>query len=316
MTLRRAPSWPALLLSAMPIGGAALAQNAPYAGGAAQPASVVQACIDRIPGSVIGLPKLEERCPDLQTALQAAGVRPLIIDSSRAVFDRDSLSSLLTLIHAASGPAPSVAALTPILGQLHGAVAPPRSWWRRLWEWVLDHFANGKRGDASTPWWRGMLRQLLSAQWLWTAIIWITIIALPIAVVIIAMREVRAMGKRSTDAPRTSGATAVSARLDSQLAQLRRAALAQRPAQLFAMLIARLVAAGRLPPDRSLTHREVVRTVLLEDAAHLQLIETLARLSERQLYAAAAPMPAGLEELLSRGEDLYIVGWNRPPEKL
>ena len=80
------------------------------------------------------------------------------------------------------------------------------------------------------------------------------------------------------------------------------------------MLIARLVAAGRLPPDRSLTHREVVRKVLLEDAQQRQLIDSLARLSERQLYSGIAATPAGLEELLARGEDLYTVGWSRPME--
>jgi hypothetical protein len=313
MTLRGALSWSALLLAAMPMCGTTVAQNAPPAGGAMNPKSAVQACIDRLDPSVTGLPKLEERCPELPAALQAAEVRPLIIDSSRAVFNRESLRHLSVLTHAANGPVPPVAALAAILRQLHGTAAPPRSWWRRLWDWVLDHLANAKSGDASTPWWAGILRLLLSARWLWTAIIWITIIALPIAVVIIVMREVRAMGKRSLDNPLTAHATAASARLDSQLARLRRAPLGQRPAQLFALLIARLVAAGRLPPDRSLTHREVVRKVLLEDAEHRHLIEALARLSERQLYSGVAATPAGIEELLARGEDLYTVGWSRPP---
>jgi hypothetical protein len=220
MTVRGALSWPALLLSAMPMCGAAVAQNAPPAGAAMNSNSAVQACIDRVDASVTGLPKLEERCPDLPAALQAAGVRPLIIDSSRAVFDRESLRHLSALTHAANGPVPSVAGLAPILRQIHGTPAPPRSWWERLWDWVLDHFANGKSGDAQTPWWTGILQLLTRAQWLWSAIIWITIIALPIAAVIIVMREVRAMGKRSTDDPLAAGATAVSARLDSKLAQL------------------------------------------------------------------------------------------------
>ncbi len=289
-----------------------MAQNAPPAAAALDPKAVILACIDHIDGSLSGLPKLEQRCPDLQAALQAAGVRPLIIDSSRTVFDRQSLRRLSSLIHAANGPLPAVSALAPILQKLHGTAAPERPWWRRVWDWLLDHFAIGQPDDGSSPWWTDLRRLLGRAHWLWTTLIWGTIIALPIAVVIIVVREVRAMGTRSTDEPLAAGAKAAAARPESQLALLRRAPLGQRPAQLFAMLITRLVAAGRLPPDRSLTHREVVRKVLLEDAEQRQLIESLARLSERQLYFAVAGTPAGLEELLARGEDLYTVGWSRP----
>ena len=310
MTVRVALSWPALLLAAMPLWGTAAAQHSP----AADPKPAIQACIDRIDGSITGLPKVEARCPDLQNALQAGDVRPLIIDSSRSVFDRDSLRRLSTLIHGAHGPLPPVAALAPILRQLHGTVAPPRSWWRRLWDWILDHFANTKADDDSSPWWSAIQRLLGRAHWLWIAILWATIIALPIATALIVVREVRAMGKRSADDPLAADAQALSARPESQLALLRRAPLGQRPARLFALLIARLVAAGRLPPDRSLTHREVVRKVLLEDAQQRQLIDSLARLSERQLYSGIAATPAGLEELLARGEDLYTVGWSRPME--
>ncbi len=314
MTLRAARSWPALLLAAMPMCGMAVAQDAPAGVAAVDPKPSIQACIDRIDGSITGLAKLEERCPDLQDALQAAGVRPLIIASSRTVLDRDSLRRLRDLVHAAHGPMPSVAALAPVLGQLHRTLAPSRSWWRRVWDWVLDHLANTKPSDDSSPWWTAIQRLLDRTHWLWMAIIWATIIALPVGVVIIVVREVRAMGKRSADDPLAGGPMAGLARSESQLALLRRAPLGQRPAQLFAMLITRLVAAGRLPPDRSLTHKEVVRKVLLEDAQQRELIDSLARLSERQLYSGVAAAPAGLEELLARGEDLYTVGWSRPME--
>jgi hypothetical protein len=80
------------------------------------------------------------------------------------------------------------------------------------------------------------------------------------------------------------------------------------------MLISRLVAAGRLPPDRSLTHREVVRAAVLDDAEQRRYMESLARLSERQLYSGVATTAADLEDLLARGEDLYITGWGRSVE--
>ncbi len=143
---------------------------------------------------------------------------------------------------------------------------------------------------------------------------WGTLIAVPIAAVIVVMREVRALGKRSIDAPLMANESAGIGLPQSSLALLRQRPLAQRPAQLFAMLIARLVAAGRLPSDRSLTHREIARQVRLEDAQQRLLLETLARFSERQLYSPVASIPPNLEQVLSSGEDLYTTGWGRPPE--
>ncbi|HEY1900277.1 MAG TPA: hypothetical protein VGG49_10815 [Steroidobacteraceae bacterium] len=312
MTLRATWVCSALLLAVPSFYAAVAAQNAPLAGPAVDMRSVAQACADLVDGTVTGLPQLEQRCPSLPAALQAAGVRPLIIDSSRALFDRDSLRHLAVLMRSPMGPMPAVSALTPILRQLHGTTAPPRSWWERLWDWVLEHFAPKQQEGSSNSWLANIARLLHSAQWLWRAMIWITVISLPIAVVIIVLREVRAMGKRSTDEPSAGGASAGSGRHDSRLALLRRMPPGQRPAELFAMLIARLVAAGRLPPDRSLTHREVVRRALLDDVDQRRLVESLARLSERQLYASVATAPVELEDTLARGEDLYTIGWSEP----
>jgi len=137
---------------------------------------------------------------------------------------------------------------------------------------------------------------------------------LPIAAIVMVVREVRAMGRRSTDEPVHGGETRTPGARDSRLALLRAMPLGQRPAQLFALLIARLVAAGRLPADRSLTHREVVRRAVLDDANQRRFIDALARVSERQLYSAAGTPPDDLEDLLAQGEDLYTTGWGRPAE--
>ena len=313
----------ALLVSTMPPPGMAVAQSVSRALGARAGAdaaaaavakSAIQDCLTRVAEETRGLLEIEKRCPDLLAALTAAGIRPLVIDSSRARFDRSSLSQLPSLMHPAAGPAPSVAALAPILRGLRGTTAPPRSWWQRLWDWLSEHLAPRQQPDSSFPWLSGVLRSLARLQWLWAVIIWGTIIALPVAVAIIVLREVRAMGKRSIDDAPTSGKVAAAGPVQSRLALLRQLPPGQRPAQLFAMLIARLVAAGRLPPDRSLTHREVARRALLDDGEQRRLIESLALLSERQLYCGLAGTPTGFEQLLSRGEDLYTTGWSRPAE--
>ena len=313
MTLRTAFASIAMALLSVALCSTAGAQAGVVAADANRAASAtIRDCANRVDDSQIGLPQLELRCPDLAAALQAAGIEPLIIDSSRTLIDRDSLRQLPTLLRAAAGPAPPLAALGPLLHGLHATPAPPKSWWRRFLEWLGAHLAPDQQSTSAPAWLTGILRFLPRLLWLWTAIIWGTLIAVPVAVVIIVMREVRAMGKRSVDAPSTAGEAAAAGLLQSRLALLRQAPLGQRPAQLFAMLIMRLVAAGRLPPDRSLTHREVVRRAVLDDASQRRYIESLAQLSERQLYSGVTTPPTGIEELLARGEDLYTTGWGRP----
>jgi hypothetical protein len=53
---------------------------------------------------------------------------------------------------------------------------------------------------------------------------------------------------------------------------------------------------------------------LLDDPEQRRVIETLARLSERQLYGPAPGAPEGLADLLAQAEDLYTTGWGRPTE--
>ncbi|MGC1459537.1 MAG: DUF4129 domain-containing protein [Steroidobacteraceae bacterium] len=314
MRPRAALAWLAVPLLFACCPGTAPAQSAPAATDAdAAARAALQNCVARLDNVPVGLPDLEQRCPELPAALQAAGIRPLIIDSSRSRFNRNSLWLLHYLIHPAHGPAPAVVVLPAILRALHPPPLASKSWWLRFLEWLGERLAPGQ--NSNTPsWLTGIQRLLPRLQWLWTAIIWITGIALPVSVAVIVMREVRAMGQRSVDAPVAAGATAVAGRVESRLALLRQLPPGQRPAQLFALLIGRLVAAGRLPPDRSLTHREVAKRARMEDPQQRQLINQLARLSEQQLYSSATSTPAGLDELLARGEDLYTTGWSRPVE--
>jgi hypothetical protein len=310
MSLRAAWAWPALIVLALSHWGTAAAQRAPGAAAVAAAKATIAACSARLGGAPTGLAELEGRCPELAAALQSAQIGPLIISSSRDRLDRQSLTQLQRLLHRTIGPAPAVSALTPFL-QRSSSTLGSRSWWQRLWDWLLARFMP-KNQQNPYSWLEQIARALGRVHWLWVAIIWGTIIALPIVVVVIVMREVRAMGRRSIDDPVMAAALLAPGTRDASLALLRRAPLGQRPAQLFALLISRLVAAGRLPPDRSLTHREIVRRVLLDDADQRRFLDSLARLSERQLYAGAAAAPADIEQLLAQGEDLYTTGWGRP----
>jgi hypothetical protein len=151
--------------------------------------SAVQGCIGRINDARVGLSDVEQRCPDLPVALQTAGIWPLLIDSSRTLFDGTSLRQLPNILHPAFGPAPTVAALGPILRGLHPTAVVPPSLWRRLLNWVIAHFTPKQDSNSAASWLTGILRLLSKMQWLWTAIIWGTCIALPICVVVIVLRR-------------------------------------------------------------------------------------------------------------------------------
>jgi hypothetical protein len=304
------PTWAAAALLGWNI---AAAQSGSPADNDAAARSAIHICIRQIDNVPRGAAELNSHCPELMPSLQAAHVAPLIISSSRDRLDRSSLIQLQRLLHPAISPAPSVPLLAPIIRQLEGPPATQRSWWRRFWDWVLKHFDRKDAQPSSNSWMAEIARQLARAHWLWQAIIWAVFIGLGILVAIVVVREVRVMRRHSSEdvGPQPLEKSGAGPPV-SRLALLHQVPLGQRPAQLFRMLVSRLVAAGRLPPDRSLTHREIVRSVVLDDAGESRYLAALARLSERQLYSQGSAMPADLDQILGHGEDLYITGWSRP----
>src|SRR5665213_3780229 len=182
MIWRAAWAWPALAVMGMSQAGVALPQGTANADASAAARVAIEACIRQLDEATTGLPALETRCPQLAASLAAAQIRPLIIPSSRDLLDRNSLTHLERLLHSRQGPSPSVATLAPILQALPGTTVAPRSWWQRLWSWVLEQL-NHHQSASGNPWLTELARQLASARWLWQAIIWGTLIALPVGVV-------------------------------------------------------------------------------------------------------------------------------------
>ncbi|HEY3731871.1 MAG TPA: DUF4129 domain-containing protein [Steroidobacteraceae bacterium] len=309
MMLRRGRVWLTVGLLAVSACNTAWAQGAPPADVNAAAKAVIADCASRLGSGATGLAQVEGHCPELASALQTAGVRPLIIASSRDRFDRQSLPWLATLLHPALATGPDVSRLDPILRGLRRPVAQSSSWWQRVWHWIVRHL-NGNAPNAADSWWAKFVRQVIGAPLLWAGLILCALVALVVAVVVVVAREIRA--GRTSKAPPVAIPIAPIGPASSQLALLRQVPLAQRPARLFALLISRLVSADRLPADRSLTHREVVRRVQLEESDQRRYVESLARLSEQQLYSGATTSPEGIEEFLARGEDLYTTGWSRP----
>jgi len=74
---------------------------------------------------------------------------------------------------------------------------------------------------------------------------------------------------------------------------------------LLRMLIDALVTTGRLPDDRSLTHRELASRARLDDASQRGSWMRLASVAERQLFAPKLAPDAELGPILDEGEALY-----------
>src|SRR5580698_250717 len=209
MMLRDLRAWLALSVLAVPAWGTSMAQTASAAEASVGASSVIADCAKRIDDAVTGLEELERRCPDLSSALQAAGIRPLIIASSRAQLDRQSLLRLKMLLHPALGAGPDVSQLDAILRGLRPPAPASRSWWQRLWDWIVKHLTGKEQPTDS--WWGEFVRQAMAARWLWISLILCGLVALVTVVVVAVVREVRAgrAGRAASGATRAASGAIV-----------------------------------------------------------------------------------------------------------
>jgi hypothetical protein len=81
--------------------------------------------------------------------------------------------------------------------------------------------------------------------------------------------------------------------------------LADQPTLLLRMLVAKLVEAGRLARERSLTHRELAQRARFDTVDEHSVFEQVARLSEQAIYGEAPLDAQSAEPVLTRGRALY-----------
>jgi len=287
------PLWLALLLA-----GTAAAQQLPV--------QMIRDCAARISPQRTGLPALEQDCAPLAAALRSLGVQSLFAPGSAERLDRDSLRQLPALLHAPRRAPPAITALPDALRSLT-LREPHRSWWQRLEDWLAEHLLRS-RALVPMPWLTRWLQRLQLPPAAARVLFYALLAGLVLAAAAVVIRELRVIprtgrtrqaGARSGEDPATESAWTV--------ARLQREPLASRPVLLFRMLAARLSAAGRLPSDRSLTHRELAARIRLEDPGARALWVRLSGLAESQLYAP--------ESVLARAQDLYVAGFSplEPP---
>lgn len=172
--------------------------------------------------------------------------------------------------------------------------APPRvaSWWERLLA-RLDAWLQRHAKDAAAPAWLRDLLGAISPEAIKTAF-WIVLCLLVIGLGGIVIMELRAAGhaarrpgrRRVAGAP--DAAPAASARVLS-LAEITALSPLAQPAALLRLAIASLTARQLLPPDESLTNRELLGALAARAPAETAAFGRLARSADAAIYGGRAP---------------------------
>jgi hypothetical protein len=248
-------------------------------------ALVADCAVSAVPART-GLAELEADCPGLGAALARLGLKDSLADGVADHMDAYGLGALLAATRTPAQRGPDPAAVDAVLAQLEGK-PEQLSWWQRFRNW-LKRLMTPPEGGGS-PWFANWLERLTLGKLVRDIVVWTVMGLVVVAAVVVLVREVRASGLRLPGARRDGvppkQATDALAAMDGSVGEWRHLELAQRPAALFRHIAAQLAAAGRLPPPRGYTHRELRQRARLDAPAERAAWQALARAAERQIYA-------------------------------
>jgi Domain of unknown function (DUF4129) len=274
---------------------------------------VIDECMARLDSSLdVGYERIAERCPELTPALERspfAGWLPAGWKSSDSPLSAAGLSELRTLLARAAEARPLRPAVPDpqrvgdVLASLKRDPPTELGWWARFKDWLHRLMRAQPQGD---PGW--LLREL---QWLRLSqsslelIRWLclgVVVALAVSVVV---QEARVAGlirrRRSASASQRNklGSPAVLA-----LAQVDAAAPREQPALLLELIALRLVERALLPPARTLTARELLRSARLPRQPAGAQLSHLVGVCERIRFADEPIGEAARAEALHAGRAL------------
>ena len=269
-------------------------------GAQATPLEDLRACVTRLKDDAAAK-KLIEICPDIEHTLAALGLdRQLSLDANQPA-DEDLLEDISELATRYTGNpatrAPATASLASIAAKVNGPkLEPQQSWWDRFKSWMRQWFS--KHSGSDPGWLDGLLKRLVDSTQLMTAIFYICMALVLIGALAVIISELRAAawlrGRRH--APQDGGTGYLKVPLEIDPAHARTGI-----GQLLGLLVARLVATGRLRAERALTHRELVARSVLDDEQR-RTFASVALAAEALMYGAqGSDAPA---ELLTQGNAL------------
>ncbi|MEJ0100304.1 MAG: hypothetical protein WDO12_11470 [Pseudomonadota bacterium] len=276
----------ALPLVALLFAAAARArEEGPVTPPADAPRAVIANCAATAPAKHTGLTQLEQDCPGIEAALTQLRLADALADGVADRIDARSLDELLAATRAASHAGPDPGQLDSVLKDLHAKDAP-ESRWQRFRRW-LERLLMPRAGGSASPWLSQWLQRLTPGKLVSEIILWGLMITVVVAALIVVVRELRASELRWANPlrrARRAGTAAMPGPADETV-EWRQLDVPQRPAALFRYVAAQLAAAGRLPPPRGYTHRELRQRARLDLPEQRAAWNELARVAERQIYA-------------------------------
>jgi hypothetical protein len=279
---------------------------------AGSPADIVARCIESDATETYGLEDLEMPCPGIEQALVELGYAPFLSEDQLDELSIYGLSDLQQFANRyAERPAPSgipTDSLAPILESLDAQrrAEQPLTLLARFKRWLRETFA--ERQDSSDSWLARWFEKIDVPETVTRVIVYVLIALVNILALAVLINELRAAGiLRSKETLRKQSAGATDAMHPAQeltLADLDATPLAERPSALLRILVATLVKRGRLRAERSLTHRELVARVSLDDAAQRESFSHVSKLSERTIYGNASVSPDEIDRVVQAGREL------------
>jgi len=298
----------ALILGASPPASALAAQRSPQTEArsvALRPDALgatlaaIDQCIARLDAEVdVGYRRIALRCPSLAAALEQGGFARWLPgdwrnpDNDLSAGGLEELRGLLAselTMRAVSRP-PSLRGLRQVLA---GLASPSRTgtlwsglehWWRRIGRPRERSAASGSPGTLSGIDLAPKLKQRIALAAL-VGLLGFATVAL--------LNELRAAGMLHIRSQRRGERAAARPALVSSAPEPEEVSLTERPRLLLALVLERLGRTRGLTGLGSLTARELIRDVQLEDPAAALDLERLARTAERVRYAA---MPASADD--------------------
>jgi hypothetical protein len=281
--------------------------------GAARAGPDALAAIDACTDKLNDYDRIAARCPELLKTLEASAWSAWLPPGWHDQYDDMSASSLASLrvevarelALRASARAPQLPLLRPILVDLAARHArPPGTWWERLRRWLRSLVEPEPADEGS--WFERFGGHVALSQTLLRFIAYVTLALVLALAALIVFAEWRATGASRGRAARARADAAPHAALEEPRGWLdvERAPAAERPRVLLGLILARLIAARRLPPAGALTVRQLARTVVLNDAADRERLAELACAAELLRYSLRPPSAEALARALRLGREL------------
>lgn len=275
----------------------------------------LDACASHLdPDLDVGYARVAARCPELTTALTAAGIErwlPQGWSDANNDLSAGSLTELRTLLvrEAALRPlgrSPRLEALHGVLTQLGPSGQARSGLWSRVHEW-LRHLTL-RRSDAQGPGWLSRLVSRIGwSQTLARALVYAALAGVIALALAILAHEVRASGAwRAWRGRRVTAVTRTALLRDRALSwsDVERARLAERPALLLTLILQRLGGTPEYTGLASLTVRELLARLSWPEPRETQQLASLALTAERVRYGSQATADTELCDVLAGGRAL------------